>query len=38
MTRVAEDEAQFLDREDALLMIGYDEDKLLNGVIQPEVL
>ena len=38
MTTVAEDEAKFLDREDALLMVGHDEHKVMDGVIQPGVI
>lgn len=34
---VVDDEAKFLDREDALLFIGHNEDKKLDGVVQPGV-
>lgn len=35
---VADDEAKFLDREDALMMLGHDEDKKINGQVLPGVL
>lgn len=38
LTIVAEDEARFLDRENALLLIGSDEHKKLDGEVQAGVL